>query len=150
MSENFLRFIPANFLYLPSSFPQQEVQTLLTTTFPHADEIQVTITDEVVFVDSGTNLERIKCPVCKSLLPFDWWSQMMNRAYEESRFTNLIVTVPCCQATTTLNDLQYEWPSGFARFLLEVRNPGDELKQEAFRHLEQILECRLRILWTHL
>ncbi len=149
MSENFLRLIPTDPFYLPSSFAQQEIQELLKTTFPRAEEIRVTVTEEVTFVDPGTNLERIVCPICQAVLSMDWWSQMMDRAYE-SRFTDLTITVPCCQATTTLNNLQYEWPAGFARFLLEIRSPGAELSQEAFHRFEQVLGYPLRKILAHL
>jgi hypothetical protein len=107
VSENFLRLIPTNPFYLPSSSARQEIQELLTTTFPKAEEIRVIVTEEITFVDPGANLERIVCPKCQTLLPMDWWGQMMDRAYE-SHFTNLTITVPCCQASTSLNDLQIE------------------------------------------
>ncbi len=42
----------------------------------------------------------------------------------ETAFGALGVTTPCCTSQTTLNDLVYDWPAGFARFVLEARNPG--------------------------
>jgi len=32
------------------------------------------------------------------------------------------VTLPCCGAGSHLEELRYEWPQGFARFVLEARN----------------------------
>jgi hypothetical protein len=149
MSENFLRLIPTDPLYLPPSLSQKEIKAFLRATFPKADEIRVIATEEVMFVDPGTNLEKITCPNCHTLLSMDWWSAAMDRAYG-SHFANLTIIVPCCSTTTTLNDLCYEWPAGFARFLLEIRNPGAELKQGSLHHFEQVLKCRLRIIWAHL
>lgn len=150
MSAHFLRLISKDPFYLPSPFPQGEVQALLKSTFPIADEIRIIISDEVTFVDPGTNLERVVCPVCQSALSMDWWSRTMDYVYEQSRFTNLTVIVPCCQATTTLNDLQYEWPAGFARFVLAIRTPNAELDQAILDRFEQLLGCDLRVIWAHL
>lgn len=52
----------------------------------------------------------------------DWWSEQMAQAGEAS-FTNLAVTTPCCATRTSLNDLTYDWPDGFAQAELSVRNP---------------------------
>jgi hypothetical protein len=41
----------------------------------------------------------------------------------EDRFTNLAVTTPCCGAETSLNDLGYDWPAGFAQVELSVLSP---------------------------
>jgi hypothetical protein len=31
--------------------------------------------------------------------------------------------MPCCAAATTLNHLDYDWPAGFARFVLSAHHP---------------------------
>jgi hypothetical protein len=47
----------------------------------------------------------------------------MDASYR-SAFEDLAVRTPCCHTDTTLNELDYDWPAGFARFVLEARNPG--------------------------
>jgi hypothetical protein len=96
---------------------------LLKARFPASSDIHIICSDEVRFVDPGDNFSRIFCPSCQEELSSDWWGDTMDRAYEK-QFLDLAVTVPCCRTTTTLNDLRYEWPAGFARFRLEVRSPG--------------------------
>ncbi|MBI3968757.1 MAG: hypothetical protein HY329_24235 [Chloroflexi bacterium] len=51
----------------------------------------------------------------------------------------------------SLNDLTYERQVGFARFILEVVNPGVlRLADEAIAQLEATLGCDLRVIWAHL
>lgn len=49
----------------------------------------------------------------------------MSRA-SVSGFANLMIVMPCCDGVTSLNSLRYEWPAGFARFILQAMNPGIE------------------------
>jgi hypothetical protein len=68
----------------------------------------------------------------------------------EGRFRDLRATTPCCGRRTTLNALAYSWPVGFARFTLEVLNPGlDSLPDRIHQRLEDVLACRLRLIWAH-
>ncbi|WP_172385367.1 hypothetical protein [Streptomyces sp. MNP-20] len=78
--------------------------------------------DTAVFVDCGANLEKIECPRCEAPLDIGWWADQMG-THGESGFADLMVTVPCCGAHTSLNDLNYDWPCGFAQFEITVRNP---------------------------
>src|SRR5438093_1118722 len=52
----------------------------------------------------------------------------------------------------TLNDLRYVWPAGFARFVLQARNPGlqgaMDLPAVDRAALEAIVGCRLRTIWA--
>jgi hypothetical protein len=41
-------------------------------------------------------------------------------AAERDHFTDLTIVTPCCGTHTTLNDLVYDWPQGFARWRVEV------------------------------
>jgi hypothetical protein len=36
----------------------------------------------------------------------------------------LDASMPCCGGSTSLNALRFDWPAGFARFVLEARNAG--------------------------
>ncbi len=55
--------------------------------------------------------------------------QAMDRAHD-AQFGDLAVIVPCCEMRFSLDDLCYEWPAGFARFLLEARSPENDLTEE--------------------
>src|SRR5262249_13741059 len=65
---------------------------------------------------------------CERELDKEWFGKAMDRAYEKKNW-DLTIKLPCCGKGSSLNDLKYEWPAGFARFVLEARNPlmGDPL-----------------------
>jgi hypothetical protein len=68
-----------------------------------------------------------------------------------SEFKNLSITTPCCGHSTTLNDLNYVWPAGFARFVLEVRSPNiKQTTPEQDQTLSEALGLELRKIWVHI
>lgn len=131
--------------FVPVGVDHQRVLSILRTLFPAADDITIVYSHEVRFF-GGPDLQRIFCPRCGSEFPDGWWADMMSHAFESSRFLDLAVTVPCCAATTTLNDLVYDWPTGFARFSLEVRSPGAGKEAIAISPLETALGMPLRVI----
>jgi hypothetical protein len=94
----------------------------LSALVPGADSVEVELYDEVTFIDQGANFERLSCAACQADLAMKWWSDQMGRA-GDAGFTNLVVTTPCCGTKTSLNDLIYDWPAGFAQAELSVLNP---------------------------
>jgi len=101
---------------VPPSGTQDQARSLFAS-LVQGEDIRASVTEDVAFVDPGSNLERILCPKCGNVLSEDWWGQAMDRAYAETQFQNLDVTVPCCERRCSLNDLCYDGPAGFARFL---------------------------------
>ncbi len=149
MSEHFITLIPTNPRFVPASDALDAARTLFAAFLPAADEIEGRVTDEIVFVDQGENFERLSCPKCGLELATDWWQQAMDKSYE-SRFQNLQVTTPCCAFITSLNDLDYRWPAGFARSWLRARGPRQkEVPPDQLRQLEKVMGTALRQIWTH-
>jgi hypothetical protein len=73
----------------------------------------------------------------------------MDHAYG-TKFADLGVVTPCCGAATTLNDLNYDWPQGFARWWLQALNPRrGKLEPDELAKLASALGVRLREVWTH-
>jgi hypothetical protein len=73
----------------------------------------------------------------------------MDRAHRFG-FTDLAVVVPCCSAATSLNDLRYHWPMGFAQWELIAFGPGrTQLTDTEVCESEQAVGHRLRQVWTH-
>ena len=105
------------------------------------------MTDEVSFIDPGSNLERVLCPNCGAALSTEWWGQA-DRAYAEIQFQDLDVIVSCCEMRCSLNDLCDEWPAG-ARFLLEACSPANDLTEEHLVLIKSLLGCRVRKIWAH-
>jgi len=67
------------------------------------------------------------------------------------RVQNLSVTTPCCGHSTTLNDLNYVWPPGFSRFVLEAMNPNvRQTTAEQDEALSEAIGLELRKIWMHI
>jgi hypothetical protein len=106
--------------------------------------------DEPVFWDAGGNFERVLCPSCGTEVATDWWQQRMFAAWDTG-CRSLDVTTLCCGAPTTLNDLVYEWPQGFARWVLEIKNPRRQfLTDQELDALAGTVGHPLREIWTHI
>ncbi len=120
---------------------------MLALYVPLADEVTLVVSPAVEFIDHGGNFERVECSRCGAALKEDWWSDAMDAAYE-TRFANLLTNVPCCGETVSLNDLRYVMPAGFARFVLTARNPGRGCTSDEILNLEQVVGCKLRVIWA--
>ena len=148
LSVNYLRLIPESPTYIPNVAKRRVAEQYLKKQFPQIESIEFIESKETLFVDSGSNWETIRCPVCEAELCDNWWKKSMDSAYE-NRFSDLNVSTPCCGSRTTLNDLNYNWPAGFARFIVEIRNPPRDITGEEITELDGILDCRLRKVWAH-
>ncbi len=148
MSENVLRLIPTDPLYVPSVAAQDQARNLLASLLPEG-AVQIVVTEDVSFIDPGDNFECILCPLCGVVVPIEWWGQMMDHTYTVSRFRDLSIIMPCCQTHSSLNDLRYEWPAGFARFLLEIHSAGIDLTEQQLSLFEPLLGCSMRKIWAH-
>jgi hypothetical protein len=149
VSDNVLRIIPRNPAAVPSATARSHAQALLQRALPLADDVASRLTERVRFVDCGSNFESAHCPSCGADVG-EWWTLAMEAAHDQD-FRDLRATVPCCGVTTSLNDLVYSWPMGFARFTLEVLNPGvGSLPERLIERLETTLGCPIRVIWAHL
>lgn len=91
--------------------------------------IQVVVRGAIEFVHGAEFLEAAFCPFCDAKLwPLtgtggsDWFDSAFNAAHD-SGYRDLAVRAPCCRRPTSLNDLRYHWPAGFARFTLTTHDP---------------------------
>lgn len=66
-------------------------------------------------------------------------------------FRQLKTVVPCCSAEISLNDLHYDWPAAFGRFVLEAMNPNvRDTTSEQDRALADRMGHELRKVWVHI
>lgn len=147
MSTDMLRLIPSDPAFVPAPAAQEAARAKLASYVPRAEIVTATVADTAMFVDQGGEWKRVLCPACGAEVDEAWWVRAVDAAHG-SGFANLTARMPCCGATTSLNDLRYDRPAGFARFVLEALNPGTDLNDGQMRSLEGILGCSLRKMWT--
>jgi hypothetical protein len=149
MSEHFLSLIPEQPDYVPSAEAQARALETFRSFVPKALDVEATVSEHVEFIDQGECFERLLCPACGKKIATAVWHTWMNKSHE-SQFTDLSMTTPCCGHETDLNSLRYEWPAGFARFVLRADGPGLNgwLPADKQSMLEDILGCKLRQIVT--
>ena len=150
MSANLLRLIPTDPGIVPGENARRVAFALFRATVPRAHKVREKIFEEVTFVDQGGNFESVSCPHCRKPLDTPTWQDLMDSC-RETRFGKLDVTMPCCGRRSSLNDLDYYFPAGFARYCLEARNPylSEFLAPEIVQSIEQALGCKLRQIFAH-
>jgi hypothetical protein len=149
VSDDFTRLIPRDPLFVPTAEAQRRALRLLRKIAPKADEVTASVSDEVQFVDCGSNWDGVRCPHCRATLD-DWWNTAFEAA-SESEFTKLDFKLPCCRKRTALPELDYVWPVGFARFVLEARNArlGGKISKRRLAELERVLGCTILVVRAH-
>jgi hypothetical protein len=158
MSDYYYQLIPTIPDYVPDAVARERARARFASFVPNALEVTAEVSEQVEFVTCPEGFETISCPVCGTVLArgttredtwVDWWSTAMDAAYTTSRFADLRVTVPCCGAATSLNDLRYHFPQGFARFVLSAFEPQvSDLEEWQIRDLEDLVDCKLRKIWV--
>ena len=148
MSEYIVKIIPNDPYFCIDKQHAQEVAQYIMRNVK-ADSVEVSLHETPSFVDCGTNLERISCPCCNSLLSFDWWHNVMNGTYE-NQFINLSVQLPCCGTDSTLNDLLYDFPCGFSSVEFAITNPVTEINDGILSTIQDILDITVRVIHAHL
>ena len=145
MSDQLLQLIPESADFQPELEAAEAAQALLEA-FAPAGDASARFLDTVTFIHPATNWSGVECPKCSEYLE-DWWGEEMT-ARSKTHFHDLQATTPCCQTALSLNDLDYVWPAGFARFVLQVMNPKMDLTTEQQRQLEIFLGTPLRKVWA--
>jgi hypothetical protein len=141
--------LPTDPLAVPSKDRADAAVKFLGNLRPGAQEIELHFSDTPEFVHSGGNFESVFCPFCQTDI-LEWWGNQMGAWSEGSDRRALAVETPCCRQATSLNDLDYVWPQGFACVFIEVMNPDTDLRPEELRQVEEVLGLPLRIVWRHI
>lgn len=72
-------------------------------------------------------MQRPTCERVRRVAAMSWYvCRPAGRAFEahcHDGFATLAVVVPCCGTASSLDALDYDWPCGFARFEIAIRNP---------------------------
>jgi hypothetical protein len=149
MSDHLLRWIPLDPSFVPSGEAAERAAQWLRARAPQAAEVSAEVSPKIQFVDCGSNFQGILCHVCKDEVPLDWWHEAMGAA-GATDFADRVVTLPCCAATANLEDLEYDGPQGFARFVLEARNAAiGEPSASDTEQVAQLLGTPVRLIFAH-
>jgi hypothetical protein len=149
VSDSYLHIIPVDPNYVPDAEHAGAATRDFAKLIGGAADISTETTDDVRFVDSGVNWEGVFCPRCRADLD-DWWSGAMHEAAALD-FRTLTARLPCCGASVSLNDLDYPWPVGFARWSLTARDPArHDVKDTDLESLSEALGCEVCIVRARL
>ena len=143
MSDHFLVVIPAE-PNTPLPETAESIRDLLGRIIG-TEETRVKDYGKLQFIDCGENFERISCPRCACVITIDQWHDWMEEDWHgEEGFHLHTHETPCCKTSLTLNELIYEWPQGFARWLIAARNEGrGPLTPEELARLEAVAGHKL-------
>ena len=147
MSVSFLNLIPIKPNFVPSGPMQEKGKVFLKNIFL-GEETEFITTDGIEFIDQGENFKNVSCNLCNQIIEIEFWQTQMNKCYEK-HFNDLAFTTECCKKQTTLNDLIYNSPAGFGRFVIKIRNPEKDMDVKQIKELEVILGVNIRQIWAH-
>lgn len=148
MSWNYLTVIPKDPFLVPPEANREAAFKLLCSLLPGAEEAELKVSETPEFVDCGGNFEGVFCPFCGADLA-DSWSDYMERWWKGDHRV-LDMETPCCGRATTLNDLNYPWPQGFACVRFKFMNPAGLLGAEECAQIEAALGTPIQVIWAHL
>lgn len=121
MSSTIFRIFPR--YYYPTYADERIMSAVNLLKATSNDEISFTNYKSVQFIDCGNGLEHIFCPWCGCEVDIACWHEAMDKAYENHAFKHLGMQMPCCNLPSSLDELIYIKPCGFATFVIEVHNP---------------------------
>lgn len=149
MSTHILKIIPNEPNYEPTKYQQDEVLKYLKIKYSN-HEISADLSREVNFIDQGENFDTVSCSHCRTELDIKFWQERMDEAYK-TNFKDLNFISECCTKETSLNDLFYDMPAGFSKYIIAVTNPDyeDLTNSEFILGIESILKKKVRIIWAH-
>ena len=148
ISDCIVKILPADpFCRVPAG-ALRDAKTFLETHL-RCDFVEMEANDTPVFVDCGANLERISCPLCGAEIDFAWWGEVMDSA-SENAFAVLEAEMPCCQKKVSLNDLNYDFPCGFACCFVSIFNPEQDVDDKLIGAVRDIWGVNVRVVKAHL
>jgi hypothetical protein len=151
MSDNWIALIPKDPRHVPDAERQSRARDRLAEIAPESDEIEIKVSDKIEFFDCGVNLEHIRCPSCDAQISNEWWQDRMDDDCLDDGFKLSQYSTQCCGSRHSLDELLYEWPQGFARFVIDAMNPRiGMLSTQQAAELEEILGTPLRVIYKHI
>jgi hypothetical protein len=140
VSDDYIRLIPTDATWQPTSSAAVSATTYLAELFAgpneSVDEVRHEFYADVAFIDSGVNTSHAKCPACSAGIDLEWVVDVIDQRQDD--LSNLAAQVPCCGAVTSLNELEYDWAVGFARFEIMALNGCREVYELNANELQDV------------
>lgn len=149
MSDNWMIVIAADPLAMPPKERAEAAFNLLKTMRPEAQDPYLYFSDKPEFFDCGGNFENVFCPFCGADIR-EWWRKPIEDWWNSVDRRALSVVTPCCGRATTLNDLDYNWPQGFACVAVTLMNPDCDLEPDERKQVEAVFGLPVRVIWEHI
>lgn len=154
VSDNYLRLIPT----APTWEPDAEAATVATEYVAglfagpgdSAGEVTHEFYGKVAVIDSGVNTDSAKCTRCGDPIDLAWVFEVIEQRADD--LSHLDAVLPCCGERSSLNDLEYDWPMGFASFEICVLNGARdpyELQRGELERLGSLLGHPVRQVLAH-
>ena len=149
MSDSIYKIIPKNPYKKVSQDKLNTAKSFIESAIT-CDSVDLAITDNLEFIDCGSNLVNITCPKCGKEISFDWWNKAMDIACEDE-FKKLDITLPCCGEASSLNDLRYDFKCGFAYCSINITNPETLIDDDEtlIESIQKILDCEINVIIAH-
>jgi len=151
MSDNWIRIIPDDLEYIPDQHIQKKLLSYVKQIAPKSEEIESIEYNKIQFIDCGTNLEVIKCPLCGSNLDIEWWRNQLDEQYDDEGVNIVDFILPCCKGITDISKLQYDFDQGFSKYCLEMMNPDIGLLSKVqIGEIETIMGKKIKVIYQHI
>lgn len=144
MADSITKIVPVKYDYIAD---EEQIQTAIIYIKEIVPDYQIEaeVFETTQFVDCGGELEEIKCPDCGEDISFDWWGEVMETAAEKE-FSDLSVKLPCCGRDSSLNDLKYYLPCGYARMEITIANMERKFSEEELIKIGELLGEKVRVI----
>ena len=146
MSTSALKIISTDPSYIPLKTQLDNAKKFLSKIYK-AEKTEYITTETIEFVDQGENFVSVSCNLCGREINMESWQVEMDKAYKK-QFSDLVFITPCCHKKTSLNDLHYKSPAGFAKFFISIMDPQNGLTEMEIKQLQDVLGTKLRIVWA--
>lgn len=154
MSDFYVRLIPTDPSWQPAPDAAEDATAYVRGLFAGpgdgADEVAHEYFEQIQFIDAGENTQHVTCPACGKVIGLEWVFDVVSERHPD--LGDLGVDVPCCGVGVSLNDLEYDWPVGFARFQITVMNgtrDDYELQPDELARVEALLGHPVRQVLAH-
>lgn len=154
VSDNWIRLIPTSPSWQPDPAAAESavecVLGLFTGSGASVGDVEARFQDEITLIDSGVNTASFTCAACSTVTEVDWVFTIVDE--RSDRLSDLDVHLPCCGAGANLDNLDYDWPMGFARFEIAVLNASRaryELDGSELREVGEVLGHPVRQVLAH-